>query len=53
MNKLIMFVSKGDSFIRFSQKNDKYIIELNNCYTCIYDSYEKARKHFETFLKNF
>ena len=52
MTKTIMYVYKPDNFIRFSQKNDKYIIELN-CYTCIFDSYEKARKHFETFLKNF
>lgn len=52
MTKLIMYVYKENNFIRFSQKNDKYLIELN-CYTCIFDSYEKARKAFETFLQNF
>lgn len=52
MNKLIMYVYKQEDFIRFTEKNGKYVIEMQD-YTCEFDSYQKARSVFETFLKNF
>ena len=52
MNRLIMYVYKQEGFIRFTEKSGKYVIEMQD-YTCEFDSYQKARQTFETFLKNF